>query len=208
MANPRVHEIAAELGIESNLAMDKLKEMGEYVKSPSSSIAPPVARRLKAALEADGVAKPKPADAKPAPKPAAAKPAPAQPAAPAPAPVAEAPAAPAPAPAQAPSEPAAERPGAPAAPGYTDPYAGAYAASPYAQGPQGVQPMTWRTVLGYVFGAIATLFVPIVFGVLAIVFASLAVKQNEKTSRIALGVAVAGTIIGFILGALSTQMLT
>jgi len=111
-----VHEIAAELGIESNLAMDKLKEMGEYVKSPSSSIAPPVARRLKAALEADGVAKPKPADAKPAPKPAAAKPAPAQPAAPAPAPVAEAPAAPAPAPAQAPSEPAAERPGAPAAP--------------------------------------------------------------------------------------------
>ena len=116
MANPRVHEIAAELGIESNLAMDKLKEMGEYVKSPSSSIAPPVARRLKAALEADGVAKPKPADAKPAPKPAAAKPAPAQPAAPAPAPVAEAPAAPAPAPAQAPSEPAAERPGAPAAP--------------------------------------------------------------------------------------------
>jgi len=116
VANPRVHEIAAELGIESNLAMDKLKEMGEYVKSPSSSIAPPVARRLKAALEADGVAKPKPADAKPAPKPAAAKPAPAQPAAPAPAPVAEAPAAPAPAPAQAPSEPAAERPGAPAAP--------------------------------------------------------------------------------------------
>ncbi|OJX69951.1 MAG: translation initiation factor IF-2 [Micrococcales bacterium 72-143] len=111
-----MHEIAAELGIESNLAMDKLKEMGEYVKSPSSSIAPPVARRLKAALEADGVAKPKPADAKPAPKPAAAKPAPAQPAAPAPAPVAEAPAAPAPAPAQAPSEPAAERPGAPAAP--------------------------------------------------------------------------------------------
>ncbi|ROR95963.1 hypothetical protein EDD28_0532 [Salana multivorans] len=95
-------------------------------------------------------------------------------------------------------------PGAPAAPGYTDPYA----ASPYAQGPQGVQPMTWRTVLGYVFGAIATLFVPIVFGVLAIVFASLAVKRNEKTSRIALGVAVAGTIIGFILGALSTQMLT
>jgi len=116
VANPRVHEIAAELGIESNLAMDKLKEMGEYVKSPSSSIARTVARRLKAALEADGVAKPKPADAKPAPKPAAAKPAPAQPAAPAPAPVAEAPAAPAPAPAQAPSEPAAERPGAPAAP--------------------------------------------------------------------------------------------
>lgn len=124
MANPRVHEIAAELGIESNLAMDKLKEMGEYVKSPSSSIAPPVARRLKAALEADGVAKPQAAQAKPAPKPAAAKPAPA----PAPAPAAEpapaeAPAAQAPAaqtPAaqtpEAPSAPTGDRPAAPAAP--------------------------------------------------------------------------------------------
>ena len=52
MANPRVHEIAAELGIESNIALEKLKEMGEYVKSASSSIAPPVARRLKQQLEA------------------------------------------------------------------------------------------------------------------------------------------------------------
>ena len=112
MANPRVHEIAAELGIESNIALEKLKEMGEYVKSASSSIAPPVARRLKQQLEADGVAKPKPAEAKPAakpaPKPAAAKPAPA----PAPAPAAEAPAAAAPS-APAPERPAAERPAAP-----------------------------------------------------------------------------------------------
>jgi len=112
VANPRVHEIAAELGIESNIALEKLKEMGEYVKSASSSIAPPVARRLKQQLEADGVAKPKPAEAKPAakpaPKPAAAKPAPA----PAPAPAAEAPAAAAPS-APAPERPAAERPAAP-----------------------------------------------------------------------------------------------
>jgi translation initiation factor IF-2 len=112
VANPRVHEIAAELGIESNIALEKLKEMGEYVKSASSSIAPPVARRLKQQLEADGVAKPKPAEAKPAakpaPKPAAAKPAPA----PAPAPAAEAPAPAAPS-APAPERPAAERPAAP-----------------------------------------------------------------------------------------------
>jgi translation initiation factor IF-2 len=52
---PRVHEVAAELGIDSKVALDKLKEMGEYVKGPSSSIEPPVARRLKAALEADGI---------------------------------------------------------------------------------------------------------------------------------------------------------
>jgi translation initiation factor IF-2 len=74
---PRVHEVAAELGIDSKVALDKLKEMGEYVKGPSSSIEPPVARRLKAALEADGIkpaAAPAPAKAavpKAAPKAAA-----------------------------------------------------------------------------------------------------------------------------------------
>ncbi|MFC6357347.1 translation initiation factor IF-2 [Luethyella okanaganae] len=83
-ANPRVHEIASEIGVDSKIALAKLKEMGEFVKGPSSSIAPPVARRLKAALEADGVsvqaaeAPTKPAAA----KPAAAKPTPQAPAAP------------------------------------------------------------------------------------------------------------------------------
>jgi len=122
VANPRVHEIAAELGIESNIALEKLKEMGEYVKSASSSIAPPVARRLKQQLEADGVAAPadaKPTSPKPTPKPAAAK------RTPAPAPSADETAAPAPAappaersatpsaPAPAAPRPAGPRPGAP-----------------------------------------------------------------------------------------------
>ena len=70
MANPRVHEIASEVGVDSKVALAKLKELGEYVKSPSSTIAPPVARKLRAALEADGAAKPadaaKPAESKPA----------------------------------------------------------------------------------------------------------------------------------------------
>ncbi|MGV8876918.1 MAG: translation initiation factor IF-2 [Rhodoglobus sp.] len=52
-AKPRVHEVAAEAGVDSKAALAKLKEMGEFVKGPSSSIEPPVARRLKAALEAD-----------------------------------------------------------------------------------------------------------------------------------------------------------
>ncbi len=82
VANPRVHEIAAELGIESKIVLEKLKGMGEFVKGPSSSIAPPVARKVKAALEADGI-KPAPAAKAPA-KPAAATPV----AAPAPAPAA------------------------------------------------------------------------------------------------------------------------
>ncbi|MGB4778471.1 translation initiation factor IF-2 N-terminal domain-containing protein, partial [Microbacterium sp.] len=57
MANPRVHEIASEIGVDSKVALAKLKELGEYVKSPSSTIAPPVARKLRAALEADSAEK-------------------------------------------------------------------------------------------------------------------------------------------------------
>ncbi|CAN5460479.1 hypothetical protein BH10ACT7_BH10ACT7_17940 [soil metagenome] len=74
-AKPRVHEVAAELGIDSKIALAKLKEMGEFVKGPSSSIEPPVARKLKAALEADGI-KPAPVAEKPkaAARPAAPKP--------------------------------------------------------------------------------------------------------------------------------------
>ncbi|GAA3747105.1 hypothetical protein GCM10022239_23240 [Leifsonia bigeumensis] len=110
MAKPRVHEIAAELGIDSKKALEKLKEMGEFVKGPSSSIEPPVARKLKAALAADGITAPKAAPAKAAPA------APKAPAAQAPAPAAPAPeAAPAPA---APEPPAAAE--APAAPGPGD----------------------------------------------------------------------------------------
>jgi translation initiation factor IF-2 len=89
-AKPRVHEIASELGVDSKIALEKLKEMGEYVKGPSSSIEPPVARRLKAALEASG-AKTQAAPAAPAARPAAPKPGP-KPAPQAPeAPVADAP---------------------------------------------------------------------------------------------------------------------
>ena len=76
---PRVHEVAAELGIDSKVALDKLKEMGEYVKGPSSSIEPPVARRLKAALEAAGIkpaAAPAPVAKVAAPRPAAKAPTP------------------------------------------------------------------------------------------------------------------------------------
>ncbi|WP_025157051.1 translation initiation factor IF-2 [Leifsonia aquatica] len=53
-AKPRVHEVASELGVDSKIALAKLKEMGEFVKGPSSSIEPPVARKLRAALEAEG----------------------------------------------------------------------------------------------------------------------------------------------------------
>lgn len=50
---PRVHEVARELGIDSKTALRKLKEMGEFVKSPSSTIQVPVARKLRAAFQAE-----------------------------------------------------------------------------------------------------------------------------------------------------------
>ena len=84
---PRVHEIAHEYGIDSKIALAKLKDLGEYVRGVSSTIEPPVARKLRAALEAEGL-KPVPADAAPAAK-AAPKAAPA-PSAPADASVADA----------------------------------------------------------------------------------------------------------------------
>ncbi|PZE28841.1 MULTISPECIES: translation initiation factor IF-2 [unclassified Curtobacterium] len=86
MAKPRVHEIASELGVDSKTALEKLKELGEFVKGPSSSIEPPVARKLRAALEASGATSSsatKPAAPKAAPRPQAPRPA-----APAPAPAA------------------------------------------------------------------------------------------------------------------------
>jgi translation initiation factor IF-2 len=116
VAKPRVHEIASDLGIDTKLAMAKLKEMGEFVKGPSSSVEPPVVRKLRAKLAADGITT---AGAPAAPRPGAGLPgrpgaAGARPGAPGPRPAAtpaprEAPAAAAP----APQQPVAERPAAP-----------------------------------------------------------------------------------------------
>ena len=125
MAKLRVHELAKELGITSKELMGHLKEAGEFVKSSSSSLEPPVVRQMREKFAA--ALKTKKADAKPAPKapkPGAAKPAPKKPAAPkapaeqapAPAPQAPTPKAPAPkaaAPKAAAPKAAAPKPGAP-----------------------------------------------------------------------------------------------
>jgi translation initiation factor IF-2 len=145
-----VHEIASELGVDSKVALAKLKELGEFVKSPSSTIEPPVARKLRNALAAESAktsgdgggngAKPQPAGrpgpaAPAAPKPQAAKPAaktpaPAKPAVPA-APKAEEP---------KPAEAAPAAPAGPAAPAASDtksaPKPGAPTPGPRPSGPR------------------------------------------------------------------------
>ncbi|MFJ8916701.1 translation initiation factor IF-2 [Amycolatopsis sp. NPDC102389] len=111
----RVHELAKELGITSKEVLAKLKDQGEFVKSASSTVEAPVARRLRDAYSSkDGQSKkpvPTPGPRPPA-KPAAPAPA-AKPAQPAPAAKSEAPAAPA---ASAPSAPA-QQPSRPSTPG-------------------------------------------------------------------------------------------
>ena len=46
----RVHELAKELGLESKALLAWLKENGEVVKSASSTIEPPVARKVREAF--------------------------------------------------------------------------------------------------------------------------------------------------------------
>jgi translation initiation factor IF-2 len=131
----RVSALAKELGIPSKEAVEKLNELGEYVKTASSTVEAPAARKLREAYPNAAPATP----AKKAPaKKAAAAPAAAAPAAPVvetptPAPSAqptqptEPPAAPAPAAPAALPEPAAAAPERPAA-------AAASAAPPAAPG--------------------------------------------------------------------------
>ena len=52
MAKVRVYELAKEFGVESKAVMDQLKEMGEFVRSASSTIEAPVVRRLKESFAA------------------------------------------------------------------------------------------------------------------------------------------------------------
>ncbi|MBM7367618.1 translation initiation factor IF-2 [Gordonia hydrophobica] len=94
----RVHELAKELGVASKVVLERLKEQGEFVKSASSTVEAPVARRLRESFTSGGSAGGNAAPAKPAakpgakpgpkpgpaPKPSAAKPVAAKPAAPAP----------------------------------------------------------------------------------------------------------------------------
>ncbi|HSK27135.1 MAG TPA: translation initiation factor IF-2 N-terminal domain-containing protein, partial [Jiangellales bacterium] len=105
MAKVRVYELAKELGVESKVVLTKLNELGEFVRSASSTIEAPVVRKLREALADSGAPTAPPARKASAPKPAApaARPATPSPAAPSPAAAA----------APAPTPPATAAPAAP-----------------------------------------------------------------------------------------------
>ncbi|WP_208765352.1 translation initiation factor IF-2 N-terminal domain-containing protein, partial [Streptomyces albidochromogenes] len=101
MAKVRVYELAKEFGVESKVVMAKLQELGEFVRSASSTIEAPVVRKLTDALQGPGGNAGKSAAKPGAPRKATpAKPSPAAPSS-------------APSPAQA-ARPGAPKPGAPA----------------------------------------------------------------------------------------------
>ena len=127
----RVHELAKQLGVTSKELLATLKEEGEFVKTASSTIEPPVVKKMIALYEERGAAAddakeekaakaPKKPAAKTAAKPAvkpAPKPAAAKPAAPGPKSAAPKPAAPKPAATAKPAAPKPAKPGPkPAAP--------------------------------------------------------------------------------------------
>ncbi|MGW2117411.1 translation initiation factor IF-2 [Streptomyces zhihengii] len=117
MAKVRVYELAKEFGVESKVVMAKLQELGEFVRSASSTIEAPVVRKLTDALQGPGGNAGKTAAKPGAPRKAT----PSKPSAPSPAqasrPAAPKPGAPAPKPAQASSPSAAPSPGPRPTPG-------------------------------------------------------------------------------------------
>ena len=74
MPKARVYELAKAFGVDSKTVLDKLKEMGEFVKSASSTVEAPVVRKLKAEFQPANNDK---SEKKPqTPKPGAKRPAP------------------------------------------------------------------------------------------------------------------------------------
>ena len=138
----RVHELAKELGVTSKQVLERLKEQGEFVKSASSTVEAPVARRLRESFPQAGGGKSggdaggaKPSGAKPGAKPGGARPSAPKPGAAAPKPTAGPKPGPAPAPTPAPAAPAAAPTPAPAAP-TPAPAAAAASASAPAEAPR------------------------------------------------------------------------
>ena len=133
VAKVRVYELAKEFGVESKVVMAKLNELGEFVRSASSTIEAPVVRKLTEAFDRPAAAA---GAKKSAAKPAAPKKAAAKPAAPQPRCRAARRAG-----AAGPKPAAAAKPGAQARPGRPAPVrAGGSEAAPAVRGPIRVRP--------------------------------------------------------------------
>ncbi|MCB1014285.1 MAG: hypothetical protein KDB10_04095 [Acidimicrobiales bacterium] len=91
-----------------------------------------------------------------------------------------------------PPAPSAPPPGAPGAP----PAWGAYPPPGFAPEPAG----NGLSIAAIVCGCIAVLILPIVLGPAAIILAGVALSKKEPRAKVAMGVAIGGTVAGFALG--------
>jgi len=73
VAKVRVYELAKELGMESKVVLAKLQELGEFVRSASSTVEPPVVRKMRELYPAAAAAPEAPVKKAPAKKAAAKK---------------------------------------------------------------------------------------------------------------------------------------
>jgi hypothetical protein len=84
----------------------------------------------------------------------------------------------------------------------TPAYPGAGGPSTYAPAPGTPTSGNGFSIAAMVLGGIAFLLLPILFGPIAIVLAAVALSKNEPKARTGMTVAVTGTIVGMILGAM------
>jgi hypothetical protein len=85
-----------------------------------------------------------------------------------------------------------------------DPYSfpGAPDSTGYPGGPARRQGPQIFSILAIVCGVVAILILPIIFGPIGIILAVVANRRGEPLWKIALGVALGGMVLGFILGAI------
>ena len=102
------------------------------------------------------------------------------------------------------------------APGYYQAQAPGPGPQGYGSGPSsgggpaagGTPPGRVLTILGFVFGGISLLFFPIILGPAGIICAAVAMSKGDPLARWALGVAIAGMVLGFVIGYLYYESLT
>lgn len=67
------------------------------------------------------------------------------------------------------------------------------------------KPSNTFSTLGLIFGGIAFLFIPILFGVAGVIFSVIAKSKSEPNANLALGISIGGTVAGLLIGALITS---
>lgn len=68
-------------------------------------------------------------------------------------------------------------------------------------------PSNTFSILAIVFGAVSLLFLPIVFGPVAIILGVIGLVKKEKLAPVGLTVGILGTLLGMFIGAVVTAIL-